>query len=418
MLEAPRSLSVHDVRPVNRARLLWHLLQGPMTRRDLAESLDLSNSAVTNVLAGLVAEGLVDESFPAAADERRVGRPSAVVTLVPNSRLVIGLQIGKGSVSGVLCDLRGGILSRESREFDATPNPHTTLEATAAIARTLRQAAGSTPILGAGVAAPGRVDDEGRTLLTSLNLGWTDIPIADTIQDVLGVPAVLERNLGAMAFGEHLLGRWRDIDTLVFVHTGSGVGAGIMIEGRPFRGFGHGVSGFGHLPIPGATELCVCGAVGCLETVASIDAVERTIRAAARRRELPDAAQLLQSDAPLSALLTLVRSGRSDAAAVLDHALDGLASALVSVVNLFEPTVIVTGGYLESGHDVLIPRLRSRLMSRVFPLARDTIRLEPATFGADSGVVGAAAVAMDRLLYSPQWRAASARRQGGARVGG
>lgn len=108
MLEAPRSLSVHDVRPVNRARLLWHLLQGPMTRRDLAESLDLSNSAVTNVLAGLVAEGLVDESFPAAADERRVGRPSAVVTLVPNSRLVIGLQIGKGSVSGVLCDLRAG----------------------------------------------------------------------------------------------------------------------------------------------------------------------------------------------------------------------------------------------------------------------------------------------------------------------
>ena len=394
MPHVPKSLSAHRTRAVNRARVLWHLSAGATTRRELAERAQLSASAITSVVSELAGEGIVAEGD--RTGERRVGRPTTRVSLVPHSRAVVGVHVGHRAVRGVLCDLAGDVMATRDIGLAAGEGPESAIAACIEATRGLMADAGGVPVLGAGIGAPGRADAEHRRTVVALKRGWRDVGFADAVESALGIPAIVDRGVNAMALAEYRFGRERGTDGLVFVYADAGLAAGLIVDGEQYKGSGHGVSGFGHLPVPGAAEPCACGGRGWLETVASRPRLDR-----GADRWIAENFPSAGVGAGLQGLCELVRSGRSDGGPVLARLMDALSVALVSVVNLLDPSVIIVGGYLEEEADVLLPRLVDAVRGRVLPLLSESLRIQTSTFGVECGPVGAAALALDAFFYTP-----------------
>lgn len=381
------SSPVRDVRRLHRRLVLRSLRDhGPQPRADLARRLGLSATTMTKVVAQLLDEGLAVEGDAAGG---RVGRPSTDVRLRADARQVIGVQVGAGTVRLGLCDLRARAREVRSFGFDVTGEPPERVVARIAdAAAALAERAGDR-LLGIGVAAPGPVDPEQRRNLLSVNLGWRDVAFGDPLERALGVPAVVDHNVRAMALAEARYGDTGGADPLLYVYARTGVGAGLVIGGRPFRSGAHGVTELGHLRVVERGRPCACGASGCLETVAAEPYLAESARAVLGR----------DSADPLTELADATGDGDRRAGQVLDDLVDRLATGLAGAVNLLNPALILLGGVFRTAPDPVLDRVGDALRARVFPVLRDTVRVRRATLGPDAGVAGSAAVALDRFLY-------------------
>ncbi|MEW9551345.1 ROK family transcriptional regulator [Nonomuraea sp. NPDC050783] len=366
---------VQDVRRHHRRLVLRSLRDdGPQPRADLARRLGLSATTMTKVVGQLLDEGLVAEGAVEGAGQR-VGRPSTGIAIRADARHVIGVRVGAGTVELGVCDLRARVLESASFAFDAADGPERVVARIAEEASRLAAAVPSGRLLGVGVAAPGPVDAAHRRNVLSVNLGWRDVAFADPLEDALGVPAVVDHNVRSMALAESRYGATGGADPLLYVHVRTGVGAGLVIGGQPFRPGAYGVTELGHLRVLEKGRTCACGATGCLETVVSEPYLAERLG-----RRSPD---------PLAEL--------DDA--LLGELADHLTTGLASVVNLLNPELILLGGIFRTAPEPVLDRVRAALRAKAFPALRDTVRVERPTLGGDAGVVGGAAVALDSFLY-------------------
>jgi predicted NBD/HSP70 family sugar kinase len=402
MSKVSRPASVQDVRPHNRAAMLGRLRLGPSTRLTLARELGLSHSAISNVAAELLADGVLVERAP-RDPTTRIGRPSSELAISARSRLVLAVELGAGVVQLALCDLLGAVVRSETLEFADSARPAEVLAAVGARCRSLAEAAAPVPVLGVGVGAPGPVDHARRGIRRAVNLGWTDVPVSDPLERLLECPVVVEQDARAMALAEVRAGAHRGVDSLAFVTVeGAGVGAGLVIGGEPYRGGIDAVAALGHIPVVVGGPACSCGNRGCLQAVASADAVAREVRAAvATPAGSALAAALAEDDDPLGALLRCAREGDRAAGRIRTRFLRHLARGIVVVVDLLNVELVVVGGYLAEplAVELLLPSLRAEVADGVFPLLRPSVRIEPASFGAQAGLAGAATVALDAFFY-------------------
>ncbi|MBB6549748.1 ROK family transcriptional regulator [Nonomuraea rubra] len=380
---------VQDVRRLHRRLVLRTLRDhGPQPRADLARRLALSPTTMTKVVAQLLDEGLVREGATDGAGTR-VGRPSTEVGLHAGARHVIGVQVGAGRVRLGLCDLRARAANVRSFGFDLAGEPPARVVARiAGAAAALAEEAGDR-LLGIGVAAPGPVDPGQRRNVLSVNLGWRDVDFADPLERALGVPAVVDHNVRAMALAEARYGDTGGADPLLYVYVRTGVGAGLVIGGQPFRSGTHGVTELGHLRVVERGRPCACGATGCLETVVAEPYLAERARALLGR----------DSADPLADLASAAAGGDGRAGAALDEVVDRLATGLASAVNLLNPALILLGGAFRTAPEPVLDQVRAALRARAFPVLREAVQVRRATLGPDAGVVGSAAVALDRLFY-------------------
>ncbi|MGJ7441318.1 ROK family protein [Aquipuribacter sp. MA13-6] len=390
---AARRSSLQDVRRLHRSLVLRALRdEGPLPRIELARRLDLSPTTITKVVAQLITDGVIAEGTT-VANGQKLGRPSTDVAIVPGAASVVGVQVRAGAVNVGLCDLLGHTIRTAEIVFDPQSAPSDrVLDLVATQVRKIvrpRRSQPSGPVIGVGVAAPGPVDLANRTNVLAINLGWRDVRFSDRIEEATGLPTVVDHNVRAMAFAEAVLGRHHDADPLLFVYIRTGVGAGAVIDGRPFRPGPYGVTELGHLQVVEKGRPCTCGATGCLETVASEPYLQQQLELIGRAAERP-----------LPALLAAVDEGEPRAQAVLDDLVDHLATGLASAVNLLNPRLIAFGGMFDDAPDRILELLQARLVGRVFPVLRDTVRLQRSSLGEDAGVIGAASVALDRFFYS------------------
>lgn len=390
------------VRAHNR-RLLLQLLRlgGAMSRAQLAGMSKLSPAAVTNVVADLIGRGLVAEQSlePVPLVRARLGRPSTLVTLDRDTYVVLAVQIGAGILQVGVCNLEANLLASEQRGFSLRAEPSVVLRtaaqmlqrAVAASGRELKQ------VLGIGVGVAGLVDQEQRINLTSSNLGWTNVAMADYFESVFDRPTIVDHNVRAMAMGEAGYGLGRGLESLAFIYIRTGVGAGLVLGGSEYRGGTHGAVEFGHIRVVPGAEACRCGGRGCLETVVT----DRIVRDKVIKAGLaPDIEDLDSSSGWVAdALINGIRDGHPSALAIRDELVEHVARALVAVINLLNPQIIVLGGLLADLSDVIVDPLRTTLRSQVLPIVQDGIRIERTSFGSNAGLIGAAAVALGRLVF-------------------
>lgn len=364
---------------------------GPTSRSKLSSITGLSATTITKAVAPLIELGLLTEQ---AVEYSGPGRPALALTPVPEALTVCGVQIGVGRICIGLSDGQLRVRKTHAYAFDPALGPNEVLDGIAAEVQGLLAQDSGTCCLGVGVGAPGPVNLARRTNLLSINLGWRDVPVSDLLELRLGVPVVVDHNVRSFALAEARYGA-HQAESLAYLYVRTGVGLGVVVRGAPFYG-GPGPGGesyLGHTRVVQKGRLCACGARGCLDTVVSepyLAAQLEAIRGSANPGT-PDVMRELHQ---------LAADGHVAARALERSVIGHLASALATVVNLFTPEVVLGGGILSAAPSTFITRLRDQTRDRIFPLLRDSLRIEAADGGDEALVRGAAAIALEVLHYS------------------
>jgi glucokinase len=255
---------------------------------------------------------------------------------------------------------------------------------------------------GIGMALPGPIDPATQRLVAAATLpGLIGYPVTDFLARRWGQERPgwvrAENDANAAALGEAIYGAGRGARVVCYFTVSTGIGGGVVVDGRLFRGATGQAAEFGHLKLRADGPPCSCGDRGCLEALASGTAIGRRAREAAAGGAV--LGWLTAEDpAALTAerVAEAARRGDAPAARIWHEAMADLGAGIATVVNLFNPDVVVIGGGVSGSADLLLPALRSVVAERAMPALARAVRIEVAAFGADAGIVGAAALLEDR----------------------
>ena len=362
------------------------LTQGPIARVEIARRTGLSQAAVTKAVAPLIETGFVTDQPPAPPENDNqlgIGRPVSPLTVVRESVSVIGLKVTPTNLIGVTTDFTAGILTVRHQRL-ADTEPERVIDQLADLSRELISSlkAGEVsagPLIGIGVAVSGDVDAAHGVVRDSPFMGWRDVPVAELMGQRLKVPVVVTNDVRALTVAEHWFGVGVDADSFAVVTIGSGIGCGLYINGEVVSG-AYGVSGeLGHLPLAPGDLVCTCGRRGCVETVASSDAI------LSRTRETTG-----RADLDLAGAIKLAHEGDEHAREAFDRAGEVIGAALAAMVNLVGPELVVIAGEGVAEYDLYEERLRRTFAEHAFGAAGDCrLMLRSHTF--DDWARGAAA---------------------------
>ncbi|HNT25753.1 MAG TPA: ROK family transcriptional regulator [Anaerolineales bacterium] len=245
-----------------------------ISRAEVARVTRLTRTTVSDVVSGLMAEGLVEE---VGRGESIGGKTPILLSIVADSRYLIGLNLRQDKFVGAIVNLRGQI--KETVELPVPDGDGQ--EALEAVYQIINQLLRKKlkPIVGIGVGTPGLVCTREGVVLNAVNLDWQDLPLGDLLTKKFKIPAMILNDSQAAAIGEFVHSNIANLDeNLIVINIQHGIGAGILINGRLFSGDGGGAGEIGHVVVQEDGELCRCGRRGCLETVASAQAVLRQLK--------------------------------------------------------------------------------------------------------------------------------------------
>lgn len=361
------------------------LTQGPIPRVEIARRTGLSQAAVTKAVAPLIETGFVtDQAAPAEGDNQvGIGRPVSPLTVVPSSVSVIGVKVTPTSLIGVTTDFTAGILNVRHEELDDTA-PEAVIDQLAEHVKALIGALKSAtavagPLAGIGIAVSGDVDAANGVVRDSPLMGWRGVPVAELLGERVSLPIVVSNDVRALTVAEHWFGVGVNADSFALVTIGSGIGCGLYVNGEVVSG-AYGVSGeLGHLPLAPGELVCTCGRRGCVEAVASSDAILARIRDTTGRKELD-----------LAGAIELAHAGDRQAGAAFDRAGEVIGAALAAMVNLVGPELVVIAGEGVAEYELYEERMRRAFADHAFGAAGNCrLMLRSHTF--DDWARGAAA---------------------------
>jgi len=315
---------------VNRSAVLAHLgAQGPSSRAELARVLGVSPALMTQLTKELLADGLVVELDH---EPSQGGRPARRLGLAQRGGSAIGVKVASDHVAFVEVALDGSVLRSASEPFDASAST-LLADLTALLERFIAGSTGGR-LLGVGVGVPGSVDRQGDGVVVSPQLGWNATPLGETLRRALRLPVLVENNVNALAMAERLYGTGRRHDSFLVVTIGTGVGAGVVVDGVVLRGAAGGSGEIGHTPVLEDGPLCMCGNHGCLEALVGEAALVR----AARERGI------VGETAGMAALRAAADSGDPAASALFGEAGHLLGRTLAGLVHTLDPEVVILLG--------------------------------------------------------------------------
>jgi glucokinase-like ROK family protein len=389
-----------------RAILLSLLYEGQVSRVELAKKTALSTTTITNLTGELLEQGIiVEESSPEIERVRRVGRPRTMLQLVPDARYAVGVHIGVGIFRIAVANLCAEIIHNSIYSFDLSTPADAVLDQITAAANKLIMESGldRQRILGVGVGASGLVDFNTGVNILAPRLDWQNILIQSSIERGVGLPVCVENNVRTMALGEEFFGAGRGAKVLAFVYGRIGVGAGIVVDGRIFRGSGAGAGEIGHMiMIPEGGDRCQCGQTGCLETLISEPVLIReaeNLAIGAPDSLLADYMRLNDHQRPIERIFAAARAGDEGAVGLIRDRSRFLGIALANLVNILNPELILLGGMFAEADDLFMPTAERVMREMAFGDLGEKVRLQPTTFGWKAGVVGASSLALSNYFY-------------------
>ena len=309
------------------------------------------------------------------------------------AKLVFAADLGGTHLRVALVDQTGKILSQVKRETPSGPKPECIVEAIINCVREL-SSSHSDDVVAASVVVPGTVDKENTRVVQAPNLPALDhFGLKQALEEGLGLPVLLENDANAAAVGEAWLGAARGACNVICITLGTGVGGGIILDGKLCRGTDGSAGELGHTTIdPFNGPQCKCGNTGCLEMFASATAIVRMTREANGR--FP---QTILHDKCLTAarVYCAAKEGDELALEIFKRVGQYLGVGLANMINMLGPEVIVLGGGVANAWDLLEPTIREEIRKRAFPSLSGTVRLKQAECGDNAGSLGAAKLAFD-----------------------
>jgi glucokinase len=295
--------------------------------------------------------------------------------------------------------IAAGVVTPEGRILKETrsPTPASPVRLLESIARAVLEVKDGFEVDGVCLAVAGLVLAEENKVVFSPNLHAVEgIPLKDKLEPRIGLPLTLENDANAAAWGEFRFGAGSEVDHLVFVALGTGIGGGVISHRMLVRGAQGSAGELGHVTIQASGPRCACGNHGCLEALASGTAIRRRARELASENPGSALGRLAADRKVLGEDVTrLAREGDGVAVAVLEEAGRWLGIGLAGFVNVFNPEVIAVGGGVMAAGELILEAAREEVRLRARPPSRDLVQIRQATLGPKSGVLGAAALARD-----------------------
>jgi predicted NBD/HSP70 family sugar kinase len=362
---------------------------GPLARSALTQATGLNRSTVGALVGELAELGLVQEREPELSN--RVGRPSPVVAA--DGRVVaIAVNPEIDAVTVGVVGLDAVVHSRVRYPIGHIPTAAEAVAVAAAVIDGLRPSLGAAVrVAGIGVAVPGLVREEDGVVRLAPHLEWREEPFAAELSEATGYPVLAANDASLGANAERLFGAGRGASDLVYVNGGaSGIGAGVIVGGAPLTGISGYAGELGHTLVNSAGVRCHCGAVGCLETEVSQGALLRVLG-----MEAADADELER------ALSAAVAAGDAAVVAEVDRQVGFLATALRTATNVFDPQLIVLGGFLGALHGLDPERLPRLVGEQALAASAERLSIVRSGLGSDILMIGAAELAFGPLLADP-----------------
>lgn len=373
--------------------------KGPVGRMEISRHAHLSTQAVSNIVEELVTDGLLIRTGRLRAGR---GLPPIQFAVNPNGGMTAGVEIAADHVSTLLVDIGGRVRAQRSIPIHRN-DPEAVLPVIKAeIAMAQAQLKPPCPqLLGVGVVMPGPFNVEGMTSVGPTTLsGWLNFDAITGIGQMLDVPVTVENDATAAAVGERLHGAAKDLKNFCLIYFGQGLGLGIMVDGRPYRGANGNAGEIGHVLVAKGGRPCYCGQNGCLEAYASIQALTERL----------DAAGIQGVD--YEHLERLHREKHPVVTAWVQEAADHLAPQIAMLENLFDPEAIVIGGALPLG---LLEDLTQAMQPLPLSVARRRNRSEARLIHGRTGrmtaALGAAALPLLETMTPRLDTAHAARRE-------
>ncbi|WP_167159987.1 ROK family transcriptional regulator [Streptomyces sp. MBT27] len=398
-MATPNRRTVRDLRRDNRSAVLRRLyFDGPMSRQALGPATGLSSGSISNVVAELVADGLLEDAGVVDSDG---GRPRTLLRVAPDCGHLIGVDVGETRVRVELFDLVLRELARVELSLDVGGYDvdHIVGHIREGVAAVLRES-GLDParLLGVGVGVPGIVDRSSPdgAVVHGQTIGWDAVPLESLLRESLQLPPetryFIENGAKTLGQAELWFGGGRGASDAVIVLFGSGVGACIVSGGAIYGGAHSSAAEWGHTTVHVRGRRCRCGALGCLEAYAGAEALIQRWREAGA--ELPrDAGEEAALTALLAAAYPADRNVTANpvALAVIEETAEYLGAGLSDLINLYNPERILIGGWagLQLGpHMLESVRRHATAYALRHPAERVTIEL--GRLGPDAVTVGAA----------------------------
>ncbi|MFK7995404.1 MAG: ROK family transcriptional regulator [Granulosicoccus sp.] len=374
-----------NTRDLNRARVfeVIHLFE-PISRAEVAQHVGLSSAAVSYIVAELLDLGFIEELGRRASVR---GQPAIDLGVAANSAYTLGMHFNHERIRGVVVDLKGNIIRDTLHELPESPSPELVLDTLIGVGTELKRAVPDKTLLGAGLASVGPINlIEGCVTQTAFTRGWHNVSLRQPLADVLMLPVCMDNNATATAIGEYWYGVGRDYDSFLHISFfGNGLGGGLFLNRRVYRGSGLNAAEFGHMLIH--AESASPSVQPFLENYVSGYALKRDLGNEILN-EFP--ARLAAAD---PALLTWLESASSL-----------LAKAIVSVDHLLDIDAIIVGGELpESLLTELVARVRDQLAELYMPGWSQPLNVRQSQNCSDAAVLGAATLPIyDAFALSAQ----------------
>ncbi|MEV0391433.1 ROK family transcriptional regulator [Nonomuraea sp. NPDC050643] len=355
------------------------------TRGELAELTGLSRSTVSQRL-----DGLIDHRWVVAGEGAvsSGGRPAAVYAFNGGGRVVLAADLGATRARLAVLDLGLNVLAERAGDLPVDQGPEPTLGRLVTAFEELLACAGRDPaqVCGIGVGLPGPVEHaSGRPVNPPIMPGWDGFAVPGWLDARLGAPVLVDNDVNIMALGEH----WAaspPVDHLIFIKIGTGIGCGIISGGRLHRGAQGAAGDVGHIRVPASEAPCRCGNTGCLEAVAGGASMAAALREAGIEA------------AGSGDVVALMRAGDLRATRLIRQAGREVGAVMASIVNFFNPSVIVIGGAVAEAGEQVLAGVRETIYSRSLPLATQHLGIRASELGDRAGIVGAAVMVVEHVL--------------------
>lgn len=381
-----------SLRQMNRLRVIETLFRQPATTRfDLATSTGLSRATVSSLVDELRNAGVVEERDSGEKRPRNAGRPPILLSLVPNAAFAVGLDFGHQHIRVAVCDLSGAPVVDDwsPAEVDYAPAASLDLAQELVHSALARAHIEEDRLLGVGMGLATPINNEtGELEADGILPGWDDIRPAAEMEARLGLPVQLENDANVGALGEKVFGAARGVEDLLYVRVSAGIGAGLILDGRPYRGH-RGLAGeFGHTLVDEKGLICRCGNRGCLETVASPVAIAALLSRSSGK------------PVTVAHLLELVAAGERGARRAVADAGEAIGRALSTYVNALNPELVLVGGELAAAGPVLLEPIQAAVERHSVRAAAAGLRVVTGTLGDRAEVLGAAALILARSPHA------------------
>lgn len=371
------------MKSVNKSMILNKIrTSAPISRAEIAKETKLTPPTVSSNVKELIEQELVKESELGVSQG---GRKPTMLLINNKAFYVIGVDAGPERIECILSDLSGRIVERTSHQLISPITNEQFLKTLKERVYHLFQTTTLNPekIIGIGVAMHGVVEVETGMSLFAPNLGLTNIPIKDALENEFNIEVKVENDARAMALGEFWFGDHGGLASMLAVNIGRGVGAGLVIDGKLYHGAQDIAGEVGHMTIDLHGEICECGNRGCLQTFATGSAIAKRAEKFINEKDIAITGERVYE---------LALEGNEDCIRLLQESGEIIGIGLTNLIHIINPEKIVLGGGVTKSKMFILPNIRKAINERVLTPEAKQIDIEISKLGDDATIIGAVAL--------------------------